>query len=122
MIKINNYFQLLYLFAICVIPISLLISSGISESIVIIISTYFFLNLRYIKKKIYNNIYFYLLLILWFYLIINYFTSLKEEILNLPKPNYSKMLTPYLVETINSKYEKDFEIFGYEMLNPNNIT
>ena len=44
------------------------------------------------------------------------------EILNLPKPNYSKMLTPYLVETINSKYEKDFEIFGYEMLNPNNIT
>ena len=44
------------------------------------------------------------------------------EIFNLPKPNYSKMLTPYLVETINSKYKKDFEIFGYEMLNPNNIT
>ena len=42
--------------------------------------------------------------------------------LNTPKPDYSKMLTPYLVETINNKYEKDFEIFGYEMLNPNNIT
>ena len=42
--------------------------------------------------------------------------------LNIPKPDYSKMLTPYLVETINNKYEKDFEIFGYEMLNPNNIT
>jgi len=40
------------------------------------------------------------------------------EILNLPKPNYSKMLTPYLVEVINSKYEEDFNIFGYEMLNP----
>jgi hypothetical protein len=32
------------------------------------------------------------------------------------------MLTPYLIETINNKYKKDFEIFGYEMLNPNNIT
>ena len=41
--------------------------------------------------------------------------------LNLPKPNYSKMLTPHLVETINNKYSKDFEIFGYEMLNPVNI-
>lgn len=44
------------------------------------------------------------------------------KLYNLPKPDYSKMLTPYLVETINNKYEKDFEIFGYEMLNPNNIT
>ena len=40
---------------------------------------------------------------------------------NIPKPNYSKMLTPYLVETINNKYQKDFEIFGYEMLDPSNI-
>jgi hypothetical protein len=42
-------------------------------------------------------------------------------IFNVPKPNYSKMLTPYLVEIINAKYKKDFEIFGYEMLDPNNI-
>jgi hypothetical protein len=32
------------------------------------------------------------------------------------------MLTPYLVETINNKYSKDFEIFGYEMLDPVNLT
>lgn len=43
-------------------------------------------------------------------------------ILNIPKPNYSKMLTPYLVETINNKYKKDFEIFGYEMLDPSTLT
>jgi hypothetical protein len=41
---------------------------------------------------------------------------------NIPKPNYSKMLTPYLVETINTKYEKDFEIFGYEILDPMTLT
>jgi len=40
---------------------------------------------------------------------------------SVPKPNYSKMLTPYLVETINNRYSKDFEIFGYEMLNPANL-
>jgi hypothetical protein len=32
------------------------------------------------------------------------------------------MLTPYLVETINERYKKDFEIFNYEMLDPNNLT
>jgi hypothetical protein len=31
------------------------------------------------------------------------------------------MFTPYLIETINTKYKKDFEIFGYDMLNPSNI-
>jgi hypothetical protein len=41
--------------------------------------------------------------------------------LNLPKPNYSKMLTPHLVETINNKYSKDFKMFGYEMLDPANL-
>jgi hypothetical protein len=41
---------------------------------------------------------------------------------NVPKPNYSKMLTPYLVETINTKYKKDFEVFGYEMLDPITLT
>jgi O-antigen ligase len=80
MTKINNYYQFSYVFAVCVIPISLLISSGVSEVIVIIISTYFFLNFEYVKKKIYNNVYFYLLLILWFYLILNYFTSLNSNL------------------------------------------
>jgi hypothetical protein len=41
---------------------------------------------------------------------------------DVPKPNYSKMLTPYLVETINTRYKKDFEVFGYEMLDPAILT
>jgi len=38
-----------------------------------------------------------------------------------PKPDYREVLTPYLVETINNRYAKDFEIFGYEMLDPLDI-
>jgi len=41
---------------------------------------------------------------------------------NIPKPNYMKMLTPYLVETINNKYKQDFKTFDYEMLDPQSIT
>ena len=40
---------------------------------------------------------------------------------NVPKPNYSKMLTPHLVKTINNRYSEDFKVFGYEMLNPANL-
>ena len=147
MIKINNYFQLLYLFAICVIPISLLISSGISESIVIIISTYFFLNLRYIKKKIYNNIYFYLLLILWFYLIINYFTSLNSNLSFLrnilffkyiiyifslfflleKKTFFNRIFLVWLISTLVVTFDIFFEYFngknilGFESYDPSRI-
>jgi hypothetical protein len=54
----------------------------------------------------------------------NNFPHLLEisKIFNVPKPNYKEMLTPYLVETINERYKKDFEIFNYEMLDPNNLT
>jgi hypothetical protein len=45
-----------------------------------------------------------------------------SEIHNVPKPNYSKMLTPYLVEIVNNRYSKDFEVFGYEKLDPTNLT
>jgi hypothetical protein len=41
---------------------------------------------------------------------------------NVPKPNYKEMLTSYLIDTVNTKYQKDFELFGYEMLDPNNIS
>lgn len=37
---------------------------------------------------------------------------------NIPKPDYKELLTKYLVETINQKYSKDFEEFGYKMLDP----
>ena len=38
-----------------------------------------------------------------------------------PRPNYKDVLTPYLVEIVNEKYAKDFEIFGYDMLSPLDI-
>jgi len=40
---------------------------------------------------------------------------------NTPKPDYKDVLTPYLVETVNNLYYKDFEIFGYDMLSPLDI-
>jgi hypothetical protein len=39
----------------------------------------------------------------------------------IPKPNYKDVLTPYLVEIVNEKYAKDFEVFGYDMLSPLDI-
>lgn len=36
----------------------------------------------------------------------------------IPKPNYKDVLTSHLVEIVNEKYQKDFEIFGYKMLKP----
>jgi hypothetical protein len=38
-----------------------------------------------------------------------------------PRPNYKDVLTPYLVEIVNEKYAKDFEVFGYDMLSPLDI-
>jgi hypothetical protein len=43
------------------------------------------------------------------------------ELQQIKKPNYRDVLTPYLVEVVNEKYAKDFEIFGYEMLSPLDI-
>ena len=37
---------------------------------------------------------------------------------NIPKPDYKDLLTKHLVEIINQKYSRDFEEFGYEMLDP----
>lgn len=37
---------------------------------------------------------------------------------NVPRPDYSELFTRNLVELVNEKYQKDFEIFGYEMLEP----
>lgn len=44
------------------------------------------------------------------------------HILSTPRPKYKDVLTPYLVEVVNEKYAKDFEVFGYEMLNPLDIS
>jgi len=38
-----------------------------------------------------------------------------------PRPNYKDLLTPYLVEVVNERYQKDFEMFGYNMLSPLDI-
>jgi len=38
-----------------------------------------------------------------------------------PRPKYKDILTPYLVEVINERYYKDFEVFNYEMLSPLDI-
>lgn len=35
-----------------------------------------------------------------------------------PKPNYHNVMTRHFVELVNEKYKKDFETFGYEMLEP----
>ena len=39
----------------------------------------------------------------------------------IPKPNYKELFTKYFIEEVNKYYKKDFEIFKYEMLNPNNF-
>lgn len=41
-----------------------------------------------------------------------------SQTFNIPKPNYSKMLTRQLIEVVNKEYKKDFEIYNYSMLNP----
>jgi hypothetical protein len=38
---------------------------------------------------------------------------------NVERPNYWQLLTSEFIEMINVKYQKDFEIFDYDMLNPN---
>ena len=41
-----------------------------------------------------------------------------SQTFNIPKPNYDQMLTRHLVEIVNEKYQKDFEIYNYSMLDP----
>ena len=79
MIKEKYRLEIFYILTICLIPVSLLISSGAAELSIIIISTFFFINFIYIKKKIFYNIDFILLSIFWFSLILNLFFSLNKE-------------------------------------------
>jgi O-antigen ligase len=79
MIKEKYRLEIFYILTICLIPVSLLISSGAAELSIIIISTFFFINFVYIKKKIFYNIDFILLSIFWFSLILNLFFSLNKE-------------------------------------------
>lgn len=41
-----------------------------------------------------------------------------SQTFNIPKPDYNQMFTKRLVEVVNEKYQKDFEIYNYSMLNP----
>lgn len=72
-------FQTFYILAICLIPLSLLISSGVAELSTIIISTFFFINFYYIKKNTLYNSDFILLIIFWFFLILNLIFSINKE-------------------------------------------
>jgi hypothetical protein len=66
---------------IAIIPIGLLISSGVSELLSILLAIIYACHLIYEKKiLIINNLYFRLLLILWCYLIINHLFSATYEI------------------------------------------
>ena len=38
-----------------------------------------------------------------------------------PRPNYKDVFTPYLIEVVNERYQKDFEMFKYNMLSPLDI-
>jgi O-antigen ligase len=79
MIKEKYRLETFYVLTICLIPVSLLISSVAAELSIIIISTFFFINFIYIKKNIFSNIDFILLLVFWFSLILNLFFSLNKE-------------------------------------------
>ena len=79
MIKEKYRLETFYILTICLIPVSLLISSGVAELSIIIISTFFFINFVYIKKNIFYNIDFILLSIFWFFLILNLYFSLNKE-------------------------------------------
>lgn len=76
--KNNIYNKIITISIISLIPIGLLISSGVSELLCILIVLFFTINLIFIKEySIFNNIYFKLLLIFWAYLIINHLFSEK---------------------------------------------
>jgi hypothetical protein len=68
-------------FLILILPISLLISTGVSEFSVIVISLFFLTKVIIGKKwKIFKNKIFFLLLILWIYLIINFAISVNYQL------------------------------------------
>jgi O-antigen ligase len=70
-------------FIILILPISLLISTGVSEFSVIVVSLFFLTKILIGKKwKILKNKIFFLLLILWVYLIINFAISENYQLNN----------------------------------------
>jgi len=70
-------------FIILILPISLLISTGISEFFLFIISIFFLKKVVIGKKwKLFNNKIFFLLLVLWIYLIFNFLISGNYQLAN----------------------------------------
>ncbi len=81
MIRINNHrISNISELLIIVLPISLLFSNIISETIIFAITLISFLliNKNFLKNKL-NDIIFFLLLIIWLYLIFNYFVNFSKE-------------------------------------------
>lgn len=88
----NNIYnkRVIPIILIAIIPIGLLISSGVSEFLCILLAIIYLCNLIYEKKfLIINNFYFRLLSILWFYLIINHLLSATYEINEYSLRSYS---------------------------------
>jgi len=93
---------------IAIIPIGLLISSGVSELICILLAIIYACNLIYEKKiLIINNLYFRLLLILWFYLIINHLFSPTYEINEYSLRSYGFIKYILFIFAIKFYLEKD---------------
>jgi O-antigen ligase len=147
MIKEIYRLETFYILTICLIPVSLLISSGAAELFIIIISTFFLINFYYIKNKTLYNIDFILLLIFWLFLILNLLFSLNKEtsftrnffffryilyvfslifIFN-NKKNFNLALTIWLIVTTVVAFDIFFEFFnkknilGFESYDPSRI-
>ena len=80
---INKFFNInnILLSLTILLPIGLLVGTGVSETIVILLSTFFFIY-SLSKNKLYwiQDKYFYLLIFLWLGLIINFFFAKSQEL------------------------------------------
>jgi O-antigen ligase len=146
--KINSYLDKISLFLIILLPIGLLISSGVSESVGFLISIIFIITCIYNKNfKWLNNNYFLLLLIIYLSLLINLLFSqnlslsfsrniffIKNIIFAFAishflkeKKNFNFTLTMYLIITTIVSFDIFFEffnqknIFGLKSIDPSRI-
>jgi O-antigen ligase len=111
--KNNVYNKIIPLSIIALIPVGLLISSGASELLSILIVLFFTIYLIFKKKySIFNNIYFKLLLIFWIYLIINHLFSEKYNTDELSLRSFGFIKYILLIFSLKYYFEKnkDFEL------------
>ena len=146
--KVNFYFDKISLFLIILLPIGLLISSGVSESVGVLISIIFLITNIYNKNFNWlNNKYFFLLLIIYLSLLINLLFSqnfslsfsrhiffIKNIILAFAisyflnkEKNFNLILIMYLIITSIVSLDIFFEffnrknIFGFQSIDPSRL-